>query len=59
MPKKHVIQVIVEGGVVQDVLHVPANIEVHVLDHDIEGAAPERLKPNPIDGRPCCITVYG
>ncbi len=58
MQENRVIQVIVEGGLVQEILNVPSDIEIQVLDYDVQGMNKESLEKSPLDGQPCCITVY-
>ena len=40
-----VITVTLEGGVIQGIEGVPTGVTVRVLDHDVEGVEPERLRP--------------
>ena len=55
---KHVIYVILDGGLVREVLDVPAGIEVHVIDYDTQGADPQDLDQSPFNGTPCCRATY-
>jgi hypothetical protein len=40
-----VITVTLEGGVIQGIEGVPPGVTIRVLDHDVEGVEPERLRP--------------
>ena len=55
---KHIIQIVVQGGLVQDVRNVPPGIEVQVIDYDIEGAEAQCVEASPLDGEACCIATY-
>jgi len=50
--------VVVEEGLVREVVGVSDNSRITVLDYDIEGTAPDELKPSPIDGQPCHIRRF-
>ncbi len=58
VPEFPIIDVIVEGGVIQDVLNVPKGITVRVIDYDIDGADPEHLSPSPYDDNEAIISEY-
>ncbi len=53
------IDVIVEGGVIQEILHIPSGIKVRVIDFDIEGSS--ETQPSPYDSEHECLlsTWYG
>jgi hypothetical protein len=55
---KKEIRILVEGGVVHEVLHVPPDIQVTILDYDTEGADEESLGISPVDGKLCAISRY-
>jgi hypothetical protein len=52
------IQIVVEGGVVHEVLHLPPGVNLTIIDCDVEGVAAERIEPSPIDGQPSVISHY-
>lgn len=56
--RRHIIQVVVQGGAVQEVTDVPPGIDVHVVDYDVEQLEPERLQISPLDGEACVITKF-
>jgi hypothetical protein len=56
-PKREVF-VILEGGLVQEVVNLPPNINVTVLDYDTEGADKEDLQISPVDGELCVINKW-
>jgi excinuclease UvrABC helicase subunit UvrB len=47
--------VIMDGGLVQEVMDVPDNFTITVLDYDTEGVDREDLKISPVDGELCLI----
>jgi hypothetical protein len=47
--------VVVEGGVVQDVILDGRDIEVAVMDFDVDGDEAPDVSPK---GEPCCIALY-
>jgi hypothetical protein len=49
---------IMEGGVVHEIVDLPDNIKVTVIDYDIEGVKTERLEISPVDGELCVITKW-
>lgn len=50
------IDIIVEGGVVQEVLgYIPRDITVRVIDYDIEGGDPEDTVESPHDKKNRCF----
>jgi hypothetical protein len=52
------IYVILDGGLVQEILNVPQGQEVHVIDKDVEGECKELLSISPLDGEVCVVTIY-
>jgi len=56
--KKREIFVILEGGLVQEIVNLPPNINVTVLDYDTEGADKEDLQISPVDGELCVINKW-
>ncbi len=50
--------VIIEGGVVHEILNLPPNIHVTIIDYDTEGVEKERLEISPIDGELCVINRW-
>ena len=42
----------------QDVVHVPAGIEVVVIDYDVDCEEADRLDVSPLSGEPCCLATY-
>ena len=52
------IRILVEGGVVHEVLNVPPNIQITVLDYDTEGVERECLEISPVDGELCVISQF-
>ena len=50
--------VIMEGGVVHEIVDLPPNINVTVIDYDTEGVEKERLEISPVDGELCVITKW-
>ena len=56
--RKREILVILDGGLVQEIINLPANINVTVLDYDTEGVENERLEISPVDGELCVINKW-
>jgi hypothetical protein len=52
------IYVIMDGGVIHEIVGLPDNIHVTVLDYDIEGVEKERLEISPLDGEVCTINSW-
>ena len=52
------IQIVVEGGVVHEVLHLPPGVNLTIIDCDVEGVAAERIEPSPIDDQPSVLSHY-
>ena len=50
--------VVMEGGVVHEIVNLPANINVTVSDYDTEGVEKERLEISPVDGEVCVINRW-
>ena len=53
--RKREIFVVMEGGVVHEIVNLPTNINVTVIDYDTEGVEKERLEISPVDGELCVI----
>ena len=47
-----------EAGVVHEIVNLPPNINVTVLDYDIESVENERLEISPVDGELCFINKW-
>ena len=47
-----------EGGVVHEIVNLPDNIHVTVIDYDTEGVDKERLEISPVDGELCVINRW-
>ena len=60
MPEKLSIFVVVEEGYVKEVVGLPENTQVTVLDYDVDvdDDEPRHIEPSPLDGEPCCITRF-
>ena len=50
--------VIIEAGVVHEIINLPANISVTVIDYDIESVDDQRLQISPVDGELCVINKW-
>ena len=50
--------VIMDGGLIHEIVNLPPNIIVTVLDYDIEGVEKERLEISPVDGELCTINKW-
>jgi len=50
--------VVMEGGVVHEIVDLPDHIHVTVIDYDTEGVEKERLEISPVDGEVCVITRW-
>jgi hypothetical protein len=50
--------IVIEGGVVHEVVNLPPNIHVAVIDYDTEGVEKERLEISPVDGELCVINKW-
>ena len=49
---------IMEGGVIHEIVDLPPNINVTVIDYDTEGVEKERLEISPVDGEVCVINRW-
>ena len=56
--RKREIFVVMEGGVVHEIVNLPPNINVTVIDYDTEGVEKERLEISPVDGELCVINKW-
>jgi hypothetical protein len=50
--------VVMEGGVVHEIVDLPDHIHVTLIDYDTEGVEKERLEISPVDGELCVITKW-
>lgn len=50
--------VIMDGGLVHEIVNLPPNIIVTVLDYDTEDVEKERLEISPVDGELCTINKW-
>jgi hypothetical protein len=50
--------VVMEGGVVQEIVNLPPDINVTVIDYDTEGVEKDRLEISPVDGELCVINKW-
>jgi hypothetical protein len=58
MENKTEIFIVIEGGVVHEVVNLPSNINVTVIDYDADGVENERLAISPLDGELCVINKW-
>ena len=56
--RKREIFVIMEGGVVHEIVGLPEHINVTVIDYDTEDVEKERLEISPVDGELCVINKW-
>jgi len=56
--RKREIFLVIEGGVVHEIVDRPDNINVTVIDYDTEGVEKERLEISPVDGELCVISKW-
>jgi hypothetical protein len=56
--KRLEIFVVLDGGLVREVVHCPGNVQITVVDYDIEGADNESVQPSPLNGQPCCLLSF-
>ena len=56
--RKREIFVVMEGGVVHEIVNLPPNVNVTVIDYDTEGVEKERLEISPVDGELCVINKW-
>jgi len=52
------VYVVLEGGLVREVIGADDKAVITIIDYDIEGADPCEIQPSPIDGERCCITRF-
>jgi hypothetical protein len=50
--------VVMEGGLVHEVVNLPPNLNVTVIDYDIEGIDQDRITISPLDGELCTINRW-
>jgi hypothetical protein len=50
--------VVMEGGVVHEIVGLPEKIKVTVIDYDTENVEKERLEISPVDGELCVINRW-
>ena len=48
--------VVMEGGLVHEIVDLPEHIHVTVIDYDTQGVEKERLEISAVDGELCVIT---
>jgi hypothetical protein len=58
MPKPKEVYVVLEGGLVREVIGADDKAVITIVDYDIEGADPCEIQPSPLDGERCCITRF-
>jgi hypothetical protein len=58
LAKKQEIFMVLQGGLVQEVVDCPSSLHVTVIDYDTEGVDDERLQKSPLNGQPCCINRF-
>lgn len=58
LAKEQEIFVVLQGGLVQEVVDCPSNIHVTVVDYDTEGVDDERLEKSPLSDLPCCLNRF-
>ena len=58
LAKEQEIFVVLQGGLVQEVVDLPGHIHLTVVDYDTEGVDDERLQKSPLDGQPCCLNRF-
>ena len=56
--RKRGIFVIMEGGLVHEIVNLPPNLNVTVIDYDTEGVERNRLEISPVDGELCVINKW-
>jgi hypothetical protein len=56
--RKREIFLVMEGGVVHEIVGLPENSNVTVIDYDTEGVEKERIEISPVDGELCVITKW-
>jgi hypothetical protein len=55
---KKEIRILVEGGVVHEVLNVPPDMQVTILDYDTQGVEKQDLEISPLDGKLCAVSRF-
>ena len=58
LPKPKEVYVVLEGGLVREVIGADEQAVITIIDYDIEGADPCEIKISPLDGEACCITKF-
>jgi len=58
LAKEQQIFVVVEGGLVQEVVDLPPSTRLTVIDHDIQETCGENLEKSPLNGQPCYLTHF-
>lgn len=56
--KEPEIFVVLQGGLVQEVVDCPSHIHLTVVDYSTEGVDDERLQKSPLNGQPCCLNRF-
>ena len=56
--RKREIFLVMEGGVVHEIVDLPDNINVTVIDYDTEGVEKDRLEISPVDEELCVISKW-
>jgi hypothetical protein len=56
--RRREIFLVMEGGAVHEIVDLPDNIKVTLIDYDTEGVEKERLEISPVDGELCVITKW-
>jgi len=56
--KSKELMIVVEGGLVREVVNLPEPYRVTVVDYDIEDRDEEDIEKSPIDGEPCHIRKF-
>jgi hypothetical protein len=51
--RRREIFVIVEAGVVHEIINLPSHLHVTVIDYDVESVDEKRLEISPVDGELC------
>jgi hypothetical protein len=58
LPRPKEVYVVLEDGVVREVIGADEKAVITILDYDIEDADPCEIKVSPLDGEACCITKF-
>ena len=56
--EKRTLHVVLEGGLVREVVGLPDGFEITVVDYDVEDADPQDLQVSPLDGELCHMTHF-